>query len=213
MSTATLTRSQLDQLQPGDVITTIDGHQLPRQLTVERALDAVNDTGTRGIRVANPLRTATEWVIYPGQVHEAITVERPEPKPKRRATRTVGGVTFTHHEDGAWRTDDGRFEIGTDRFLTLCYDPHPVFISKEDRHYLRTLTFRDVVGEPTEFAWHAVRDGRRGYHCEGNAEHYYTGWVAWDAVRDEHADDEVGYQTFRDAALGVVARIRREQQR
>jgi hypothetical protein len=121
MSTATLTRSQLDQLQPGDVITTIDGHQLPRQLTVERALDAVNDTGTRGIRVANPLRTATEWVIYPGQVHEAITVERPEPKPKRRATRTVGGVTFTHHEDGAWRTAE---PTNSEEAARRAYDQH-----------------------------------------------------------------------------------------
>lgn len=91
MSTHTVTRDRLHlDLQPGDRIVAIDGHQLPAPREVDNPYHWVGNL--RAVSLINTLGSGTDWNIYPANV-DAVTVERgdtePELEPKPEPTPVV----------------------------------------------------------------------------------------------------------------------------
>jgi hypothetical protein len=102
MSTLTITRDRLVlDLETGDRITAIDGHQLrrPHEVLVPRIGAGLNRIDA--VALVNQLGTPTEWNLYPGNIERDITIERagaaPEPQPAPEPARPVEGdlVTLT----------------------------------------------------------------------------------------------------------------------
>jgi hypothetical protein len=149
MATITVTRDRLHtDLKPGDKLVAIDGHTLPVAREVKDPKHLVN--GQSAVSLVNALGTGTEWNIYPGNVIE-VTIERPEPKPKRPVSQTRYGLRLTHGV--GWESEDGVFRVGPGEAWTECDHAHP----------MRWKDERNV--------WH------HGY-CPGNQWHPYTvGWV------------------------------------
>lgn len=125
-------------------------------------------------------------------------------------------------EPGKYETDDGRFAISKEMFEVPCIDPHPCQISKSAREAIREALARrnyqvyDVirfervhddkgVGVDAE-AIHAVANGKKGYYCEGDADHAQWHWCVWDNEKDDYANGE-GVNQFesKKEAVGWMA--------
>jgi hypothetical protein len=95
---------------------------------------------------------------------------------KRTATRIVDGIRWTRSEH-RWVTEDGRFEIQyDDDFETECDAPHPMRVSQSDIKRYRQHGHQH--GHGNDPAFKAIRDGRKGWLCEGGEIHFYGQWVA-----------------------------------
>jgi hypothetical protein len=177
--------ADLQTVRAGDRVVAIDGENLDSPLTVEAPLGA---GGAPGVKLVHESTAGVEWYLYPGEVMEAVTIERDAPgQPKRKTTRrrpdavTIRrfGIPLVRGGDGIYRTEDGRYQIFLhDGYVTHCFDPHPVRTSREEGG---------------------------GYLCPGGQEHAYSLWVIWDITIDDYMRDTDGFETFGEAAR-VLAR-------
>lgn len=112
------------------------------------------------------------------------------------------GTPLVRQPEGHYLTEDGRYEIARQDYDTWCDDPHPVKLPREkwfmDGDY-------DSRGR-----W--VQKLKKGYRCEGGAEHYYTRWHIWDKKVGEYAfgDSPGAYETFKEAAEALTRELARE---
>lgn len=100
-------------------------------------------------------------------------------------------------------TDDGLFEVSKAPAYTECENPHPVQVGREARDEIRKLY---SLGEQQRAmrkygrdAFYAVLDGKRGYYCDGGAEHWRDSWGVWDVERDDYVDGANDFDTKREA--------------
>ncbi len=218
MATITIPRSQIADVRTGDVIVAIDGHPTRRQLTVQAPYTRLA-YGAHGVRLVNPLGTATEWVLYPDtQVEENITVERRDvapatpmvpaaapapvaPKPQRR---TKHGLTLVGGA-GYWVTQDGRYVVQiNDGYLTFCDEAHPVRFTPKLR--------AEVLRRPHLYpdAVFPASTGARGYRCPGGAEHSYERAVIHDNEVGDYpvwSEGSGGYDGVDDAWAALAAHL------
>lgn len=91
----------------------------------------------------------------------------------RHGVSVVGGGGF-------YTTLDGRFEVvKVDDFETWCDEPHPVKLPREKWFMSGDYDSRG--------RW--VQKLKKGYHCQGGREHFYTAWHIWDNGTRGHGGD------------------------
>lgn len=221
MMAHTLTADHLDRLQPGDIIIAIDGEDLDRPVTVEAALGA---TGVPGVKLAPAHPSAVEWYLYPAMVGDSVTVQRGEVAAPRRERRKVTirkyGVPLVRDGHGAYRTEDGRYEVQlNDGYESECDAPHPVRIGRE-MYLLVSSALNGSADQAARDAFHfverwygwpylrAVRAGRDGYLCPGGATHFYSKWVVWDNKIDDYLGGSAEvFDRFGDAARSLTRHL------
>lgn len=122
---------------------------------------------------------------------------------KRTATRIVDGIRWTKSEHG-WVTEDGRFEIEyDDTFETECDHAHPMQVTQSDIRRYRQHGHQH--GNGNDPAFQAIREGRKGWLCEGDEIHFYGQWVAGTV---DDGDVITRTDTLKDAMQDVAHFVR-----
>jgi hypothetical protein len=85
-----------------------------------------------------------------------------------------------------------------DEAVTWCEEPHPVRLGRNAQHVRNESWERNI----------AIRDGRKGYLCGGNEEHFYTCWVVFDEANPGRDNKDV-FDVYKQA---VEARDRFNQE-
>lgn len=94
---------QLELLQPGDAIVSIDRHELNPFLVVEAPLGPTASPDVVGVKLVHD--SPVEWLLYPGQVSEAVFVHRPI------TWNTDHGIRLVPSADGSFTSESGRYRI------------------------------------------------------------------------------------------------------
>jgi hypothetical protein len=106
-------------------------------------------------------------------------------------------MKLRREDTGVYVTEDGRYEVSKSWASTDCYDAHPVQIGREVR-----VLARDGGDQPENVnndAWFAARMGKKGYRCEGGAEHWYVSWGVWNRPADDYVAGGEHFDTKADA--------------
>lgn len=112
------------------------------------------------------------------------------------------GTPLVRQPNGSYLTEDGRYEVACQDYPTFCDEPHPVKLPRKKWFYDGDYNSRGRF----------VQKLKRGYYCEGGAEHYYLRWHIWDNKRQDYAfgDSPGSYKTFKEAAETLTGELARE---
>jgi hypothetical protein len=118
------------------------------------------------------------------------------------ATIRKYGTPLVRQAEGHYLTEDGRYEVACQDYDTWCDDPHPVKLPRDK-------WFMDGDFD-SRGRW--VQKLKKGYRCEGGAEHSYKCWHIWDIEAQDYAfgDGPGAYETFREAAESLTRELARE---
>jgi hypothetical protein len=113
------------------------------------------------------------------------------------------GTPLVRQPDGSYLTEDGRFEVACQDYDTWCDEPHPVKLPREKWEMVWVF--------PDDYRKRPYQKLKKGYYCEGGAEHQYSRWHIYDLVRGDYAfDDGPGaYATFGEAAQALTDELAR----
>lgn len=129
-------------------------------------------------------------------------------KARKPVIRTIDGLRLVSR-DGAWWTEDSRYEIRTNYGgITECDADHPVRITSAMRV--------EAQAHPTR-AWaqpilSAIQSGKSGYYCYEGTEHQAPDtWIVWDHERNDYAGDFGSHaESFTEAARYLARYLRKE---
>jgi hypothetical protein len=192
------------EIRKNDKIMAVDGHVLRHNNPV---VAQVIDTEGHSVHVH--VKVDDHTIVTPDRYlpYKEVTVERT----KRPTRRTFEGITFIKQDDGSWQTEDGEWTIGyVDDFETECDAPHPVKISAETRAAFWADSEWDRNTKWDFDIATAIRDGKKGYYCEGGKPHFYALWVAGDTGGSDVVNRE---EAFVDSARHLARFIQGKDER
>lgn len=216
MTTLTLTSTPNAPiaLRPGDRLVGVDGTRIAGQAVV------IDGTRVRADWRDEPVALyldTHEYVIEREHAPHlaAALAPAPQPAPKKArkpATRTIDGLRLISEGGGAWRTEDGRYEVRLNYGgVTYCDGPHPVRVTWKMAGWARKNA---THAHAKPILW-AIALGKSGYYCQGEEEHQAPdSWIVWDAQRGDYAGGfGMHAESFTEAAHNLARHLRAQEGR